>query len=120
MERYQERKCALFEALDLAQEHERVRRKNETRLFVLDFGSVQCEEFQKRSSSLVKALDLAEAKIRKEKQISEEKDGEIAELSSSHSIQKILAMLNHKEEQTEFIKDPEKLLILCIKVEFFF
>jgi hypothetical protein len=62
---------------------------------------------------------LAEAKIRKENQIWEEKDGKIAELSS-HSIQRILAMLNHKEEQTEFIKDPEKLLILCIKVEFFF
>jgi hypothetical protein len=45
MERYQERKCALLEALDLAQEQERVRRKNETRLFVLDVGSVQCGEF---------------------------------------------------------------------------
>jgi hypothetical protein len=89
-------KVPLLEALDLAEDHERVRRKKE---FVLDFGVVQCGEFQKRSSSLVKALDLAEAKIRKENQISEEKDGKIAELSS-HSIQRILAMLNHKEEHT--------------------
>jgi hypothetical protein len=40
-------KVPLLEALDLAEDHERVRRKKE---FVLDFGVVQCGEFQKRSS----------------------------------------------------------------------
>jgi hypothetical protein len=42
----------------------------------------------------------------KENKLLEEKNGRLAELSSTTSVQKILAMLNQKKEAKELIKDP--------------